>query len=106
MNTFESSRSQNLEGGQEPLPDMNASAGMTVREAISKLEAAYSVKDTEVKTAQDELVKAQTRLNQCEHDALVLLRQLAPLQNRFLMDVIESQRTKLEMAASSVPLTE
>ena len=84
----------------EPKPEKKtADAGdkLTVQEAIVKLEELYSKKEAELTTASVAFVEAQTKLAQCEHETLVILRQLMPLQNRYLMAVIEKQNNNLKL---------
>ena len=71
--------------------------GPTAQETIVGLENEYIKKDNEVKAAREALTKAQTHLANCEHDAYVSLQQLALLQNRYLMGIIESQQKKIDV---------
>ena len=80
--------------------------GVSLQEAISALETSYAKKDAEVKAAQAELTKAQAAVSQAEHDALVTLQQLIPLQNRYLVGIIESQQKKLNAVADVSPAAE
>ena len=78
--------------------------GVSLQDAISNLETSYAKKDADVKAAQEELAKAQANVARCEHDALVTLQQLIPLQNRYLVGIIETLQKKLNAAdASAAP---
>lgn len=88
---------------KEPLPtSVPVKDDMTIEDAIAKLEGMYSKKEAEVKEAQEAFFNAQTKFAQCEHEALGILRQLTPLQNRYLMNVIESQKKKLSEVCTVV----
>lgn len=69
---------------------------LTLQEAVIQLEKLYTEKEEAVKLAQAEATKAQLKLSQCEKDALTVLRQLTPLQNRFLLNTIQAQKEKLD----------
>lgn len=70
-------------------------AGVNVQEAIAKLEELYTKKEAEVKDAQEEYNRAHSKLVQCEREAHAILRQLTPLQNRYLLNIIDSQTKKM-----------
>jgi hypothetical protein len=78
------------------------SKGVSLQDAISNLETTYAKKDADLKVAQEELVKAQTNVAKCEHEALITLQQLIPLQNRYLVGIIEAQQKQLKAADAAV----
>lgn len=57
--------------------------------AIAQLENLYRDKEVEVN-------EAQLKLSQCEKSALIVLRQLNSLQNRYLLDTISQQQTQIQ----------
>jgi len=69
---------------------------ISLQEAVVQLEKLYTEKEDEVKTAQDAAMQAQLVLSQKEREALQILRQLTPLQNRFLLNALESTRKELD----------
>ena len=81
----------NLNVGQPELPKKEDES-TDILETITSLEKLYMKKETEIQEAQDASKDAQASLALREHDALVLLRKLASLQNRYLLAIIENQK--------------
>lgn len=104
-----STKKDNLD--QEPMavPSSDAiepkeeSKTMTLQNAIVQLEKLYNEKEEAVKAAQDAVTKAQSVLSIAEHDTLAVLRQLTPLQNKFLMNTIQVQKKQLEDLSGKLP---
>lgn len=69
---------------------------VTLQDAVLQMEKLYTEKEEEVKTAQESATRAQLLLCQKEREALQILRQLTPLQNRFLLNAIEIQKKTIE----------
>jgi hypothetical protein len=78
---------------------------ISLQEAIVQLEKLYTEKEEEVKIAQDAAMQSGLALSQKEREAFQLLRQLTPLQNRFLLNALESTRKELDFIKSVKPDT-
>jgi hypothetical protein len=71
---------------------------ITLQEAVIQLEKLYTEKEEAVKQAQVVASQAQQALSQAERETLQVLRQLTPLQNRFLLNLVEQQKKQLDAA--------
>lgn len=78
---------------------------ITLQDAVVQLEKLYTEKEIEVKTAHEEALQAQLILSKKEREALQLLRQLTPLQNRFLLNALESTKKELDSVKGISPTT-
>jgi hypothetical protein len=86
---------------REVTPEEKKTLGL--QEAIVQLEKLYNEKEEEIKIAQDATMQAGLALSQKERGALQILRQLTSLQNRFLLNALESTRKELDSVKGVKP---
>ena len=85
-----------LHPGKPTADDNKPEKEFTIKEAISKYEDEYVSAEKKIKEIERELFLTKEKLHSAEREALIALRNLTPLQNKYLMAVVESQKKQIE----------